>query len=274
MKQDNLCSQPLTNLSTEQTLNFEYDLLESETQLVVQQRANEIKMLVRRSYQDIIDIGQKLIEVKQHLGHGNFRNWLQFEFNWSVSTATKFMQVASHFKCVNFTHLNIAVSSLYLLAAPSTPEEARIEVLDRASNGENITYSKAKSIVNEYKKTTDIIRESNNPVTVVKPLQANTETYSLSSPELEMNVVFEEKQSANTIKDTYNGSTQTLSAIKDSVAISHKISDTALYEIATSIKSLTPEQLAKIITVAANNGLSKSHLSAIFTTTREFCYEQ
>ena len=116
MKQDNLCSQPLTNLSTEQSLNFEYGLLESETQLVVQQRATEIKMLVRRSYQDIIDIGQKLIEVKQHLGHGNFRNWLQFEFNWSVSTATKFMQVALQFKSVNFTHLNIAVSSLYLLA--------------------------------------------------------------------------------------------------------------------------------------------------------------
>ncbi|RUT04221.1 hypothetical protein DSM106972_044490 [Dulcicalothrix desertica PCC 7102] len=268
MKQDNLCSQPLTNLSTEQTLNFEYGLLESETQLVVQQRATEIKMLVRRSYQDIIDIGQKLIEVKQHLGHGNFRNWLQFEFNWSVSTATKFMQVALHFKCVNFTHLNIAVSSLYLLAAPSTPSEARIEVLERASNGENISYSKAKSIVNEYKKTIDIIRESNNRVKVIKPLQTTTETHSLSSPELEMNVVLKEKQSANTIKDIYNGSTQTLTAIKDQVAISH-ISDTALNEIAISIKSLTPEQLAKIIIIAANTGLSKSHLSAIITASQQ-----
>lgn len=49
------------------------------------------------------------------------------------------MQVAEQFKCVNFTHLNITASSLYLIAVPSTPKKARIEVLERASNGENIS---------------------------------------------------------------------------------------------------------------------------------------
>ena len=34
--------------------------------------------------QDIIDIGQKLTEVKQQLGHGNFRNWLTTEFEWGI----------------------------------------------------------------------------------------------------------------------------------------------------------------------------------------------
>ena len=126
------------------TPNFEYGILDAETQMVVQQRTNEVKTLMRRTSQDVIAIGQKLIEVKQHLGHGNFMNWLKSEFNWSVSTATKFMQVGEQFKFINFTNLNITVSELYLLAAFSTPKEARAEVLD-ASLGENISYTKFKT---------------------------------------------------------------------------------------------------------------------------------
>ena len=92
------------------TPNFEYGILDAETQMVVQQRTNEVKTLMRRTSQDVIVIGQKLIEVKQHLGHGNFINWLKSEFNWSVSTATKFMQVGEQFKFIKFTNLNITAS--------------------------------------------------------------------------------------------------------------------------------------------------------------------
>ena len=51
---------------------FDYGALDSETRIVVQQRTGEIRSLVRRSAQDIIDIGLKLGEVKQRLGHGGF----------------------------------------------------------------------------------------------------------------------------------------------------------------------------------------------------------
>jgi len=54
----------------QQTL-FNYSALDSETRIVVRQRTDEIKTLVRRSAQDIIDIGNKLIEVKEQLGYGN-----------------------------------------------------------------------------------------------------------------------------------------------------------------------------------------------------------
>jgi len=56
------------------------------------------------------------------------------------------MQVWEQFKCVNFTHLNITASTLYLIAAPSTPKEARDEVLERSSNGENIGYTNAENL--------------------------------------------------------------------------------------------------------------------------------
>jgi hypothetical protein len=37
---------------------------------------------MKRTAQDIVDIGQKLIEVKQQLGRGNFEDWLKVGFDW------------------------------------------------------------------------------------------------------------------------------------------------------------------------------------------------
>ena len=130
---------------------FDYAVLDPETRIVVQQRTEEIRALVRRSAQDIIDIGNKLIDVKARLEHGKFRAWLAAEFEWGDWTAAKFMAVAKEFKCVNFTHLNVAPSALYLLASDETPDEARTEALERAEQGERITYTAAREIVQEHK---------------------------------------------------------------------------------------------------------------------------
>lgn len=284
MNHDDLPSQVLDQLPTQQTLNFEYGILEAQTLRVVQQRTNEIKTLMRRNSQDIIDIGQKLIEVKQHLGHGSFRNWLKFEFNWSVSAATKFMQVAEQFKCVNFTHLNITASTLYLIAAPSTPKEVREEVLQRASNGENISYTKAKAIVCQHRKTASL--KSDKPVNVIEPTRyeitsaisaqeyltekdAITETRSLSSEESLPSIASENKQIATTVLDRFDDTTQTPTSTENQVAISHEVLDTAITEMAVSIKNLTPEQLARVILKAVNKGLSKYQLSAIITASQQ-----
>lgn len=47
---------------------FDYDALDTETRIVVQQRTTEIKALMKRAASDIIEIGQKLIEVKRFVG--------------------------------------------------------------------------------------------------------------------------------------------------------------------------------------------------------------
>ena len=132
---------------------FDYQNLDRQTQISVKQKTSEIKSLIRQTAQDIFHVGQKLAEVKQQLKHGEFRNWLNTEFNWSISSATKFMQVSEQFKNVNFTHLNFATSALYVLAAPSTPENSRHHALQLASRGEHITYSLAKQIVKHHKES-------------------------------------------------------------------------------------------------------------------------
>lgn len=126
---------------------FDYAALDTETRIVVQQKTGEIKERMRRAAQDIIDIGARLMEVKDKLGHGHFGKWLSAEFEWDERQAQRMMNVTAAFKNDNLSDLKIGASALYLLAAPSTPEAAREVAIQRAQNGEPVSYSAAKQIV-------------------------------------------------------------------------------------------------------------------------------
>ena len=191
-------SQLMPNLVNQKSFN--YEILDQQTQISVKQKTSEIKGLIRQTAQDIFKVGKKLAEVKQQLKHGQFRNWLKTEFNWSVSSATKFMQVSEQFKNVNFTDFNFATSALYVLAAPSTPESAREHALQLASRGENITYSLAKLIVKHHKESV-----KGNPYS---PSQPNSTTITpldtqLASPAIDVaheNVTKEQDNSVRIVE--------------------------------------------------------------------------
>lgn len=136
--------------SVTQLALFDYAALDSETRIVVQQRTTEIKALMKRAASDIIEIGQKLIEVKARLGHGKFGAWLEAEFDWTERTAQRFIVVADRFT-KNDNLSAFAPSALYLLAAPSTPDSAREEALERAEQGEPITHQTAREIVTNHR---------------------------------------------------------------------------------------------------------------------------
>ncbi|MUG96556.1 DUF3102 domain-containing protein [Scytonema sp. UIC 10036] len=160
-----------------QEKDFDYAVLSPQVRILVQSKTSELKSLMRRSAQDLIDIGQKLTEVKEQLGHGNFGVWLKAEFDWSVRTAGRFMQVATQFKSAELANLNIAVSALYLLAEPSTPQKARQQALELAKKGENITFNKAKAIVKA---------KEGNSFTPSQPCQSQN-THSQLEPKDEAN---------------------------------------------------------------------------------------
>jgi Protein of unknown function (DUF3102) len=100
--------------------------------------AEAIKAAGTRVIADVIEIGRHLIEAKDLCGHGNWLAWLDKEFGWTERTALNFMRVhdLSRANPKRVSDLNLPLRSLYLLAAPSTPKEARQEVFDRAASGE------------------------------------------------------------------------------------------------------------------------------------------
>src|ERR1700730_71195 len=112
--------------------------------------ADTINTLRKRAASDIIEIGQRLIEAKAIAGHGNWLPWLEKEFGWTDQTARNYMQVYECAKSQNFLNLDLPVSALYLLAAPSTPPEAVETVINRAKAGEKVT-GEVKKVVQEAK---------------------------------------------------------------------------------------------------------------------------
>ncbi len=101
--------------------------------------AQEIRKRLRRSVQDIVEIGLRLQECKSILGHGAFLQWIEAECELGERMAQHFMNVADKFKSENISDLKIAPSTLYLLASDSTPEEVRDKALEEARNGARVT---------------------------------------------------------------------------------------------------------------------------------------
>jgi antitoxin (DNA-binding transcriptional repressor) of toxin-antitoxin stability system len=113
-------------------------------------RADRIRSLVNVARGCIIEIGRELIEAKADQPHGQWLPWLEREFNWSVPTADRYMQVARAFQIPqyeDFASLTIDATALYALAAPDVPQQAREEAVERAESGEHITLKDAQEMV-------------------------------------------------------------------------------------------------------------------------------
>lgn len=118
--------------------------------LALAEHAAVIRALGKRVVGDVIEIGRRLVECKDRVGHGGWLPWLDREFAWSDETARKYMRVYELAgKSQSSWDFDLPVSSLYLLAAPSTPEEARTEVMERAEAGEALTQAQIKEIVDD-----------------------------------------------------------------------------------------------------------------------------
>jgi phage N-6-adenine-methyltransferase len=130
----------------EQLALFDYDSLDSETRIVVKQKTSEIKKLIRKTAQTVWEIGENLSEVKACLQHGQFESWLNTEFDWSARTAQRLLQVYERFKNDNLADLKISASAIYEMASPSTPDTVRVQALEAAKNGQEVTPIKIREL--------------------------------------------------------------------------------------------------------------------------------
>ena len=159
---------------------FDYTALDAPTSQFVKVQTGEIRGLMKRTVESIFEIGQRLITVKQRLGHGRFGSWLETEFDWDERTARRFMSVAENLKNKSDTvsEINFAPSALYILAAPSTPEAARDEAFARAKAGESITKKTAKDIKQKYAlpsvKLESALKQEIQPVSQLSSTASNT----------------------------------------------------------------------------------------------------
>ncbi|MCB8942525.1 MAG: hypothetical protein H6658_01995 [Ardenticatenaceae bacterium] len=128
---------------------FDYNELDAETRISLKARAERVGERTRRMASDIWENGREFHEAQQELANhknGVFLAWVE-STGYSKSTAYRMMEVYRQFKSSQFGKINIATSALYMLASPSTPDEARQEIIEAAEEGETVTYTKAKEVI-------------------------------------------------------------------------------------------------------------------------------
>ena len=101
--------------------------------------ADRIRTRMRRSVEDIIEIGRDLAAAKKTVGHGNFLRWIEAEARMNERTANRFIGIYKKFgKSDRLSDLKVTHEALYLLAAPSTEPEVVEAAMEKAGAGEKI----------------------------------------------------------------------------------------------------------------------------------------
>jgi Protein of unknown function (DUF3102) len=144
-------------------VEFDYAAFDPDTRRVLRECAEQIRGLARVTASGIMEIGKNLTEVKEQLRHGQFLKWIESEFGWSERKAENFMAVHARFKSANFAGLQIDISALYLIAAPSTPEPVRTEAIRRAEHGEHVSHRQVRALVQRAKGTGDLAEVAVGP---------------------------------------------------------------------------------------------------------------
>lgn len=125
---------------------FNYDDLTPDVQTEIKLASERIKMRMKRTAEDIVEIGKELIAVKSRLPHGQFLPWIQAEFEMSRVTAFRFMQVAEKFGSQMFHHETFSPTVLFELSSPSTPDEVVEQAIKKAESGESVTVAEVKDL--------------------------------------------------------------------------------------------------------------------------------
>jgi len=132
---DVLSAEPGENrLEIRRQLRWDYGQVAPVHRKAVEDAAVDIAVAGRRMASNVVQIGQRLNEVKKLLEHGLFTDWCEVEFGMNIRTAQRWMSVAETLgdKSDKLSHLGSSV--LYLLAADSTPEAVREAVIEEAAS--------------------------------------------------------------------------------------------------------------------------------------------
>lgn len=108
--------------------------------MIIEDATAEIRRLIRRSSEDILEIGRNLVRVRDLLPKGQFQDWVTSEFSWSLRTAYNF--IAVHERLGGFIErgqlASVSNAALYMLAGGSVPDEVVASITQRVENGERI----------------------------------------------------------------------------------------------------------------------------------------
>jgi hypothetical protein len=127
-------------------------LLPIEQATALRQSAERIRNWGRKQNEAVVEIGKTLKAAKETLPHGQFTPWITAEFGMSDRTALNYMHLAEWAEDKPEIISGLQPTAIYLLAAPSTPDPAKEEIVSRIQSGEIVRADDVKRVVGAAKK--------------------------------------------------------------------------------------------------------------------------
>jgi hypothetical protein len=137
-------------------------ILES-VEAILDEAENKIRDHSRLVLKNVVAIGEALVGVKSRVPPGRYTEFATQRLGWTERNAQRFVSVYQMFcklpatqsldgKTDNLSGLDdlrIPISAVYLLAQPSTPEEIRAQVLEKAAEAGGISLKETIRSINE-----------------------------------------------------------------------------------------------------------------------------
>lgn|GEM_PF-6505730 len=113
---------------------------------------NEILASTKRDKMEVYRKGELLVEAKILVGHGNFKPFVEENFEFSYQTANNMMNV---YKCCMGNPdivKTIETSLLYMIASPDFPEDLRKYIFQNKEDLKKVENKKLRDIYKRFKK--------------------------------------------------------------------------------------------------------------------------
>jgi hypothetical protein len=143
-------------------------MLESvNDEAILDKAENKIRGHSRLVLKNIVAIGEALVDVKSRVPPGRYTEFVTYRLGWTERAAQRFVSVYQMFcklpatqsldgKTDNLSGLDdlrIPITTLYLIAQPSTPEEVRAQVLEMAARPSGVSLKETRCIIDETKQS-------------------------------------------------------------------------------------------------------------------------
>lgn len=133
-------------------LRWDYAQVAPVDRKAVEDAAVDILANGQRAMESASAAGQRLIEAKRILSHGQFGDWIETEFGMTQRMAQMWMNIARTFDGKSEIISLFSETAVALLAAPSTPEPARQQAIAEAqATGKSPSVQRTKDIIAEHK---------------------------------------------------------------------------------------------------------------------------
>ena len=124
---------------TTPAVGFDYGAMELPERSAMQLSADRIRERLSSIHRDFLAIGAELMRVKERVPHGTFTAWVEAELGMTPRSAQNYMAAAALVQSMpepaRETVSLLPPTTLYKLAAPSTPKEVVAEVVQAAEAG-------------------------------------------------------------------------------------------------------------------------------------------